>query len=254
MILDDFFWWILQKPKDLWYFEICLFSAAFNLFMEKKEGFVSRKILKTSTSIMITRYNLETHEISRVENMINVSTVEEDKYLPCSGQCWNHFLNLWRFSWENRMLGKDMINTTNTSGNSAIDTEPQKYYTFLWRKYVFTSSKVIGKFATSLLLQRALESSTMYFWKFFCVDVYTLLCPAISFRATHCMFETVWLGIFSLNPDEGFAWSDGSPVSILIFHHISLLKILRDLYIYFLAFCCHPHQIEHQSCKRSRSC
>ncbi|KFW86143.1 Macrophage mannose receptor 1, partial [Manacus vitellinus] len=36
--------------------------------------------------------------------------------------------------------------------------------------------------------------------------------------AFHCSFETVWLGIFSLNPDEGFAWSDGSPVSILIFH------------------------------------
>uniref|UniRef100_A0A663E991 Mannose receptor C-type 1 n=1 Tax=Aquila chrysaetos chrysaetos TaxID=223781 RepID=A0A663E991_AQUCH len=25
-------------------------------------------------------------------------------------------------------------------------------------------------------------------------------------------FQRVWLGIFSLNPDEGFAWSDGSPV------------------------------------------
>ncbi|NXO79202.1 MRC1 protein, partial [Sitta europaea] len=36
--------------------------------------------------------------------------------------------------------------------------------------------------------------------------------------AARCSFETVWLGIFSLNPDEGFAWSDGSPVSILIFH------------------------------------
>ncbi|NXN35615.1 MRC1 protein, partial [Rhinoptilus africanus] len=33
-----------------------------------------------------------------------------------------------------------------------------------------------------------------------------------------CSFKRVWLGIFSLNPDEGFAWSDGSPVSILIFH------------------------------------
>uniref|UniRef100_A0A8C3EI87 Uncharacterized protein n=1 Tax=Corvus moneduloides TaxID=1196302 RepID=A0A8C3EI87_CORMO len=29
---------------------------------------------------------------------------------------------------------------------------------------------------------------------------------------TRCMFETFWLGIFSLNPDEGFSWSDGSPV------------------------------------------
>ncbi|NXE05182.1 MRC1 protein, partial [Lophotis ruficrista] len=36
--------------------------------------------------------------------------------------------------------------------------------------------------------------------------------------ATRCSFQRVWLGIFSLNPDEGFAWSDGSPVSILIFH------------------------------------
>ncbi|NWR15196.1 MRC1 protein, partial [Emberiza fucata] len=41
-----------------------------------------------------------------------------------------------------------------------------------------------------------------------------LLIQAMS----HCMFEVAWLGIFSLNPDEGFAWSDGSPVSILIFH------------------------------------
>lgn len=75
-------------------------------------------------------------------------------------------------------------------------------------------------------------------WKFnnvfldvFCVDVYTLLCPVISFSDTRCTFETVWLGIFSLNPDEGFAWSDGSPVSTLIFHHICLLKILWDLYV-----------------------
>ncbi|XP_074721575.1 macrophage mannose receptor 1-like [Strix uralensis] len=30
--------------------------------------------------------------------------------------------------------------------------------------------------------------------------------------ATRCSFQKVWLGIFSLNPDEGFAWSDGSPV------------------------------------------
>ncbi|XP_027514430.1 macrophage mannose receptor 1-like [Corapipo altera] len=37
-----------------------------------------------------------------------------------------------------------------------------------------------------------------------------LLIKAI--RASRCSFETVWLGIFSLNPDEGFAWSDGSPV------------------------------------------
>ncbi|XP_053915277.1 macrophage mannose receptor 1 isoform X1 [Cuculus canorus] len=29
---------------------------------------------------------------------------------------------------------------------------------------------------------------------------------------TGCAFQRVWLGIFSLNPDEGFAWSDGSPV------------------------------------------
>ncbi|NXR67350.1 MRC1 protein, partial [Rhadina sibilatrix] len=42
--------------------------------------------------------------------------------------------------------------------------------------------------------------------------------PFLIQALSHCMFETVWLGIFSLNPDEGFAWSDGSPVSILIFH------------------------------------
>ncbi|XP_051465466.1 macrophage mannose receptor 1-like isoform X2 [Apus apus] len=29
---------------------------------------------------------------------------------------------------------------------------------------------------------------------------------------SRCSFNEVWLGIFSLNPDEGFAWSDGSPV------------------------------------------
>ncbi|KAM3680014.1 macrophage mannose receptor 1-like isoform 1-T1 [Ammospiza maritima maritima] len=33
-----------------------------------------------------------------------------------------------------------------------------------------------------------------------------------AMRAAGCLFEIVWLGIFSLNPDEGFAWSDGSPV------------------------------------------
>ncbi|XP_050184740.1 macrophage mannose receptor 1-like isoform X1 [Myiozetetes cayanensis] len=33
-----------------------------------------------------------------------------------------------------------------------------------------------------------------------------------AIRDTRCSFETIWLGIFSLNPDEGFAWSDGSPV------------------------------------------
>ncbi|NXR28021.1 MRC1 protein, partial [Cinclus mexicanus] len=38
-------------------------------------------------------------------------------------------------------------------------------------------------------------------------------------QAIRLVFDvSVWLGIFSLNPDEGFAWSDGSPVSILIFH------------------------------------
>uniref|UniRef100_A0A8C3N5U2 Uncharacterized protein n=1 Tax=Geospiza parvula TaxID=87175 RepID=A0A8C3N5U2_GEOPR len=35
--------------------------------------------------------------------------------------------------------------------------------------------------------------------------------------ATCCIFEIAWLGIFSLNPDEGFAWSDGSPVRYLIY-------------------------------------
>uniref|UniRef100_A0A8C0V6F1 Macrophage mannose receptor 1-like n=1 Tax=Cyanistes caeruleus TaxID=156563 RepID=A0A8C0V6F1_CYACU len=54
--------------------------------------------------------------------------------------------------------------------------------------------------------------------------------------AARCTFEAVWLGIFSLNPDEGFAWSDGSPVSVLIFHHICLHKTLWDLYICFLDF------------------
>lgn len=84
---------------------------------------------------------------------------------------------------------------------------------------------------------------TMHSRKFSYVflDVYSLLCSVLSFRASRCMFEVVWLGIFSLNPDEGFAWSDGSPVSILIFHHFCLLKTLWDLYMYFLAFCCYPH-------------
>nr|XP_009671984.1 PREDICTED: macrophage mannose receptor 1-like [Struthio camelus australis] len=33
-----------------------------------------------------------------------------------------------------------------------------------------------------------------------------------AIRDNRCSFEKIWLGIFSLNPDEGFAWSDGSPV------------------------------------------
>lgn len=76
----------------------------------------------------------------------------------------------------------------------------------------------------------------------FCFDVYTLLCLAIFVSATRCSFQKVWLGIFSLNPDEGFAWSDGSPVSILIFHQICLLKMLWGLNTYFLGFYCYPHQ------------
>lgn len=76
----------------------------------------------------------------------------------------------------------------------------------------------------------------------FCFDVYTLLCLAIFVSATRCSFQKVWLGIFSLNPDEGFAWSDGSPVSILIFHQICLLTMLWGLNTYFLGFYCYPHQ------------
>uniref|UniRef100_A0A8C2SXJ0 Macrophage mannose receptor 1-like n=1 Tax=Coturnix japonica TaxID=93934 RepID=A0A8C2SXJ0_COTJA len=45
----------------------------------------------------------------------------------------------------------------------------------------------------------------------------------------------VWIGIYSLNPDEGFAWSDGSPVSTLIFHQICLVKMSWGLYMCFLA-------------------
>ncbi|KFU84339.1 Macrophage mannose receptor 1, partial [Chaetura pelagica] len=41
--------------------------------------------------------------------------------------------------------------------------------------------------------------------------------PLLRQAMYRCSFNEVWLGIFSLNPDEGFAWSDGSPVSILIF-------------------------------------
>uniref|UniRef100_A0A8C0UYT6 Macrophage mannose receptor 1-like n=1 Tax=Cyanistes caeruleus TaxID=156563 RepID=A0A8C0UYT6_CYACU len=55
-------------------------------------------------------------------------------------------------------------------------------------------------------------------------------------QAIRLVFDAFWLGIFSLNPDEGFAWSDGSPVSVLIFHHICLHKTLWDLYICFLDF------------------
>ncbi|NWU97743.1 MRC1 protein, partial [Upupa epops] len=37
-------------------------------------------------------------------------------------------------------------------------------------------------------------------------------------RKIFCSFEKIWIGIYSLNPDEGYSWSDGSPVSIFIFH------------------------------------
>uniref|UniRef100_A0A8C3N529 Uncharacterized protein n=1 Tax=Geospiza parvula TaxID=87175 RepID=A0A8C3N529_GEOPR len=36
-------------------------------------------------------------------------------------------------------------------------------------------------------------------------------------QAMRLVFDVSWLGIFSLNPDEGFAWSDGSPVRYLIY-------------------------------------
>lgn len=83
----------------------------------------------------------------------------------------------------------------------------------------------------------------------FCVDAYTLLCLVISLSDARCSFQRVWVGIFSLNPDEGFAWSDGSPVSIFIFHRICLLKTLQDLYMSFLVFYSYLLQREHQSCK-----
>ncbi|NXA31875.1 MRC1 protein, partial [Eudromia elegans] len=39
----------------------------------------------------------------------------------------------------------------------------------------------------------------------------------VSKALSACHFNEIWTGLFSLNPDEGFAWSDGSPVSILFF-------------------------------------
>lgn len=66
--------------------------------------------------------------------------------------------------------------------------------------------------------------------------VYTLFCLVICVSDTRCSFEKDWIGMFSLNPDEGFAWSDGSPVSILIFHQICLLKKSWGLYMCFLFF------------------
>uniref|UniRef100_A0A8C2SYC1 Macrophage mannose receptor 1-like n=1 Tax=Coturnix japonica TaxID=93934 RepID=A0A8C2SYC1_COTJA len=47
-----------------------------------------------------------------------------------------------------------------------------------------------------------------------------------------------WIGIYSLNPDEGFAWSDGSPVSTLIFHQICLVKMSWGLYMQWLLSLC----------------
>lgn len=69
-----------------------------------------------------------------------------------------------------------------------------------------------------------------------CFGVYTLFCLVICVRVGRCSLETFWIGIFSLNLDEGFAWSDGSPVSILIFHQICLLKKSWGLYTCFLGF------------------
>ncbi|KGL73954.1 Macrophage mannose receptor 1, partial [Tinamus guttatus] len=39
----------------------------------------------------------------------------------------------------------------------------------------------------------------------------------VSKALSTCRSYEIWTGLFSLNPDEGFAWSDGSPVSILLF-------------------------------------
>uniref|UniRef100_A0A8C2SV91 Macrophage mannose receptor 1-like n=1 Tax=Coturnix japonica TaxID=93934 RepID=A0A8C2SV91_COTJA len=53
---------------------------------------------------------------------------------------------------------------------------------------------------------------------------------------SYCRFERVWIGIYSLNPDEGFAWSDGSPMS-------------WGLYMCFLGFYYSPLQREsHLTC------
>lgn len=35
----------------------------------------------------------------------------------------------------------------------------------------------------------------------------------ISFREKGLQTQGFWMGLFLLNPDEGFTWIDGSPVS-----------------------------------------
>lgn len=90
--------------------------------------------------------------------------------------------------------------------------------------------------ATSLNFTMCSRKFNDMFLGVFCVGVYTLLCFVISVSATQCAFQRVWLGIFSLNPDEGFAWSDGSPVSTIISHEIYLLMMFRGLCMYFGVF------------------
>uniref|UniRef100_A0A8C5T5E2 Mannose receptor C-type 1 n=1 Tax=Malurus cyaneus samueli TaxID=2593467 RepID=A0A8C5T5E2_9PASS len=52
-----------------------------------------------------------------------------------------------------------------------------------------------------------------------------------AMRATRCYFQNAWIGIFALNPDEGLAWSDGSPVSILNFVCLRCFGICYFIYL-----------------------
>lgn len=45
-----------------------------------------------------------------------------------------------------------------------------------------------------------------------------LLVLVFFFRNNGYYHQNFWMGLYYLNPDDGFAWSDGSPVSNLIFH------------------------------------
>lgn len=97
----------------------------------------------------------------------------------------------------------------------------------------FTKGNVVI-IATSLnfaMCSRKFNNVLLYFF-------FLMLCFVISVSDSHCSSQTFWIGLFSLNPDEGFARSDGSPVNILIFLLICLLKMFWGLYWY-------PHQRKH---------
>lgn len=68
------------------------------------------------------------------------------------------------------------------------------------------------KAACFYAFQQLYGSSSSAFMYLYCM---------ISFREKGLQTQGFWMGLFLLNPDEGFTWIDGSPVSTYLLDIIS---------------------------------